>query len=150
MATVIDTVLIPEITEEQMPWFISFVKWFRTNNGAKLDPDNLCKVQPVNETEAIFLNFLKFFDKYIAKRLTAEEAEMARERLHDPNIGTDFEFHTLGKTFIHYGPSYFVNNSDVKGKTEAELKRMQKAKKWKTEYFSESSAVGYPVVDVKK
>ena len=150
MATVIDTVLIPEITEEQKPWFISFVKWFRTNNGAKLDPDNLCKVQPVNETEAIFLNFLKFFDKYIVKRHTAEEVKISKERFNERNLDTDFEFHTLAKTFVHYGPTYFVNNSDVKGKTQAELQRMQKAKKWKTEYLSESSAFGYPVVDVKK
>ena len=78
MATVIDTVLIPEITEEQKPWFISFVKWFRTNNGAKLDPDNLCKVQPVNETEAIFLNFLKFFDKYIVKHWTRKKKSKER------------------------------------------------------------------------
>ena len=54
--------VVPDAVTEE-PWFVSFVKWFKTNYGTKLDPDNLCKVKPVNETEAIFLNFLKFFDK---------------------------------------------------------------------------------------
>ena len=45
----------------------------------------------------------------------------------------------LTKTFVHYGPTYFENNSDVKGKTLAELQRMQKAKEWKTMYGSETA-----------
>ena len=143
-------VIIPEgITEEQKPWFVSFVKWFKTNYGTKLDPDNLCKVKPVNETEAMFLNFLKFFDKYIAKRTTAEEAKIFKERFHDPHIGTDFEFHTLAKAFVHCGPAYFVNNSDVKGKAQAELQRMQKAKEWKTIHKS-GLGYGHPVVSAKR
>ena len=145
-----DEVLIPEgVTEEQKPWFVSFVKWYKTNNGAKLDPDNLCKVKPVNEAEATFLNFLKFFDKYIAKRASAEEIEIFKQRFHDLPTGTEFEFHTLAKTFVHYGPTYFVNNSDVKGKTQAELQRMQKAKEWKIMYGSETE-FGYPVVGAKR
>ena len=54
-----DLVITDTITEEQKPWFVSFVKWHKKNYGAKLDPDNLWKVNPANETEAIFLNFLK-------------------------------------------------------------------------------------------
>ena len=146
-----ECVIIPEgIAEEQKPWFVSFVKWFKRNYGAKLDPDNLCKVEPVNENEAIFLNFLKFFDKYIARRTSAEELEIFKERFHDLPNGTDFEFHMLAKTFVHYGPTYFENNSDVKGKTLAELQRMQKAKEWKTMYGSETAEFGYPVVNAKR
>ena len=120
-----------------------------------MDPDNLCKVKPVNEAEAIFLNFLKFFDKYIARRTTAEEVKILKGRFNDPHIGTevmgtDFEFHMLAKTFVHYGPTYFENNSDVKGKTLAELQGMQKAKEWKTMYGSETAEFGYPVVNAKR
>ena len=151
-----DEVLIPDgVTEEQKPWFVSFVKWIKRNCGAKLDPDNRCKVKAVNETEAAFLNFLKFFDKYIAKRTSAEQVKILKERFDDPHvgtelIGTDFEFYMLAKAFVHYGAAYFVNNSDVKGKTQAELQGMQKAKEWKTMYGSETAKYGYPAVDAKR
>ena len=134
-----EDVVIPDtVTEEQKPWFVSFVKWYKKNYGTKLDPDNLCKVKPVNETEAIFLNFLKFFDKNITQRVSAEELKIFHEK-HPMTIipiGTDSEFRCLAKTFLHFGPAYFVNNSDVKGKTQSELERMQKAKKWTTVYES--------------
>ena len=133
-----DLVIPDTITEEQKPWFVSFIKWYKTNYGAKLDPDNLCNVKPVNETEAIFLNFLKFYDKYIAQRASAEEIRIFKEifPINNVPIGTDFEFCVLAKTFLHFGPAYFVNNSDVKGKTQSELERMQKAKEWTTVYES--------------
>ena len=43
-----------------------------------------------------------------------------------------------------------MNDSDVKGKTQAELQRMQKAKEWKTMYGSETAEFGYPVVNAKR
>ena len=133
-----DLVITDTIAEEQKPWFVSFVKWYKTNHGAKLDPDNLWKVNPANETEAIFLNFLKFYDKCIAQRVSVEEAKIFNEFYPNDNIpiGTDVEFHNLAKAFLHFGPAHFVNNSDVKGKTQSELERMQKAKEWTTVYES--------------
>ena len=132
-----DVVVIPDtVTEEQKPWFVSFVTWYKKNYGTKLNPDNLCKVKPVNETEAIFLNFLKFFDKYIAQRVSFEELKIFHET-HPMTIiplGTDSEFRCLAKTFLHFGPAHFVNNSDLKGKTQSELQRMQEAKEWTTFY----------------
>ena len=76
-----DVVVIPDtVTEEQKPWFVSFVTWHKKNCGTKLNPDNLCKVKPVNETEATFLNFLKFFDKCIAQRVSTEELKIFHEK----------------------------------------------------------------------
>ena len=88
----------------------------------------------MNKTEATLLNFLKFFDKCIAQRVSTEELKIFHEK-HPMTIipiGTDSEFRCLAKTFLHFGPAYFVNNSDVKGKTQSELERMQKAKEWTT------------------
>ena len=39
---------------------------------------------------------------------------------HDRIIGSDKEIHTYAYVFTRYGPDYFINNTDVQGKTEQE------------------------------
>ena len=129
-----------DLSSQQQEWFAAFVSWYRSNYGSKLDPDNVHKIKPTSAKEGIFLNFLHFHDKYISKRCTFLETEIFR-RMHPktnfPTPGTDEEFHYLAKVFIHYGPEYFVNNSDFKGKSKRELKDLQK-KSWIT--FADSDS----------
>ena len=122
-------VSIPEnLTEQQSLWFVAFVSWYKGNYCSKLDPGNVSKIKPASETEAIFLNFLQFHDKYVSERCTFQECQIFK-RMHPkgncPKPGTDAEFHHLGRIFIQCGPQYFINNSDVKNKTKEELKQLQ-------------------------
>ena len=54
-----EDVVIPDtVTEEQKPWFVSFVKWCKTNYGTKLDPKllaNICTWESVVMSYIIFL-----------------------------------------------------------------------------------------------
>ena len=126
-----DDISIPEwgVTDETKPWFVAFVKWIREKYyclGSRLDPDNLQNLVPANETEAIYLNFLKFYDKYYSTRSPFKWAQ--KIKFEEPTCvagGTDIDFHYLATIFVRHGPDYFVDNSDVKGKTQEELEQLR-------------------------
>ena len=73
-------------------------------------------IEPMNETEDIFLNFLKFHDKHLQKRLDYRIAERFKAEHPNPTgEGTDYDHHGLAQNFILFGgPDYFRGNSDVK------------------------------------
>ena len=98
--------------------------WYRKNYGSWLDPQNVPNIMPRNQTEAIFLNYLQFHDKCISERCSFDESEIFKflcAKGNYPIPGSDAEFHNLGQLFIQYGPQYFIDNTDVKGKTKQEL-----------------------------
>ena len=120
-----DDVSVPdEISDFQKEWFVAFVKWYRVKYQvltSKLDFDKIDQLKPEDQTESIFLNFLMFYDKHYLQRATFEVAE--RDKADHPfmcGTGTDHNFHALGNIFIQYGPNYFLNNTDLKGKTKEE------------------------------
>ena len=120
-----DDVSVPDETSDfQKEWFVAFVKWYRVKYQvltSKLDFDKIDQLKPEDQTESIFLNFLMFYDKHYLQRATFEVAE--RDKADHPfmcGTGTDHNFHALGNIFIQYGPNYFLNNTDLKGKTKEE------------------------------
>ena len=143
-----DDVSVPDyMLDDQKLRFTAFVKWYRTNYhalGSKLDPDNVEQLQPSNGMEAAFLNFLMFYDKYYSKRAPFEWAERnKREHPFMAGPGTDYDFHALAGIYVQYDADYFVDNTDVKGKTKEELAILQE-RPWKPyptgdEFSDESS-----------
>ena len=142
-------VTIPDhLTDKQKKWFEAFVRWYRKNYSPKLDPKNIPNITAKTPTEAIFLNFLHFSDKYISERCTFHECEALKR--HHPNSvtftpGTDQEFHALANIFMCYGPRYFVDNTDVKGKTKQELEHL-KTRPWivkTTDYQTKTCTVTF-------
>ena len=125
-----DDISIPgTIAGEEIEWFADFVRWQRKNYRAlksKLDPGEIHKMKPRSDSEAGYLNFLMYYDKYYSKRLTYEDAEKAKVNYpHLKGAGTDDYFHHLAWIFTKHKPVYFVNNSDVKGRTPEELERLK-------------------------
>ena len=125
-------------------WYEAFVSWYKKHLSPQLDPDNIPNIIPRTYTESIFLNYLQFHDKYLGGRSSFEDREI-HKRLY-PNkpcaFGTDKEIHALAYMFMSYGPPYFINNTDVKGKTKPELEYL-KTKPWIKRVTTENEA-GHP------
>ena len=125
-------------------WYEAFVSWYKKHLSPQLDPDNIPNIIPRTHTESIFLNYLQFHDKYLGGRSSFEDREI-HKRLY-PNkpcvFGTDKEIHSMAYMFMSYGPPYFINNTDVKGKTKPELEYL-KTKPWIKRVTTENEA-GHP------
>ena len=125
-------------------WYEAFVSWYKKHLSPQLDPDNIPNIIPRTYTESIFLNYLQFHDKYLGGRSSFEDREI-HKRLY-PNkpcvFGTDKEIHALAYMFMSYGPPYFINNTDVKGKTKPELEYLI-TKPWIKRVTTENEA-GHP------
>ena len=125
-----EDVHIPDtMTDDEKVWFYTFVNWYKKHYSPQLDPDNIPNIIPRTSTEAILLNYLQFHDKYIDKRCTFEERNIIKCHQSDSVIGSDKEIHTYAYLFTRYGPNYFIDNTDVRGKTEQELEYL-KTKPW--------------------
>ena len=126
-----DDVSLPDdYAEDKQAWFVAFVRWHRMayhSQKSKLDPKRINLIEPGNEAEDIFLNFLKYYDKYVFTRDNYARAERKKmEEEHPIHAGTDYDHHSLAMSFIWYGgPDYFRGNSDVKGKSKEELIALQ-------------------------
>ena len=82
-----EDVYIPDtMTDEEKEWFNAFVK-YKKHYSPQLDPENIPKIIPRTATEAIFLNYLQFHDKYIDKRCTFEERNVMKR--HHSVVGSD-------------------------------------------------------------
>ena len=133
-----------KLTDKGKVWCEAFVSWCKKHLSSQLDPDVIPNITPRTATEAIFLNYLQFHDKYLGGRATFEEREIFK-RLY-PNkpcaFGTDKEIHAYACMFMCYGPPYFIDNTDVKGKTKQELEYL-KTKPWLKKLTSENED-GHP------
>ena len=130
-----DDVSVPDdLSDFKKQWFVSFVKWHKTKCyvlASRLDSDKIDQLKAESLSESIFLNFLMFHDKCHFQRANFEVAE--RDKVDHPfmcGTGTDHNFHSLGNIFIQYGPHYFVDNTDVKGRTKEELAELRE-RPWK-------------------
>ena len=124
-------------------WYEAFVSWHKQHLSPQLDPDNIPNITPRTETESIFLNCLQFHDKYLGGRSSFEDREI--HKCLYPNkpyaFGTDKEIHAYAYMFMSYGPPYFIDNTDVKGKTKQELEQL-KTKPWVQNVTTENDGPG--------
>ena len=126
-----DDISIPDkIEDENRDSFAAFVSWIRKNYyafGSNLDPGNVQNMKPTSAQEATFLNFLMFYDKYYSTRTPFKCAQQYKHQ-HPENLaapGTDIDFHWLARIYVQYGSDYFMDNTDVKGKTQEELQSLR-------------------------